>query len=55
MPERQPAWKQTLKEPNAIGWISLILVVIAIGLGVIYFGNDNGPPSGEMTTGQAVR
>ena len=55
MSERQSAWKEALREPNAIGWISLIIVVIAIGVGAVYFGNDDPPAPGHVTTGQAVR
>ena len=55
MSERQSAWKDALREPNAIGWISLIIVVIAIGVGAVYFGNDNSPSSSQMTTGQATK
>ena len=55
MSERQSAWKEALREPNAIGWISLIIVVIAIGVGAVYFGNDSPPSSSQMTTGQATK
>ena len=37
-----PAWKKALQEPNAIGWIGLFILVIAIGIGTLYFGG-NGP------------
>jgi hypothetical protein len=36
MPD-DPAWKRALREPNAIAWIALFLLVIAIGAGSIYF------------------
>jgi len=54
MSERQSAWKQALQEPNAIGWIGLIIVVIAIGFGAIYFGGNGAPRPGQPTVGQAV-
>jgi hypothetical protein len=40
-----PDWKKALWEPNAIGWIGFFLLVIAIGVGTIYFGTscDSGP------------
>ena len=55
MAERQPGWKEALREPNAIGWIGLIIVVIAIGFGAVYFGNGNSQSAGHETTGQVVR
>ena len=54
MSGRQFAWKDALKEPNAIGWISLIIVVVAIGFGAVYFGNDSPPTAGRQTMGQAA-
>jgi hypothetical protein len=41
MSERQPAWKEALKEPNAIGWIGLIVLVVVIGFGALYFGDSS--------------
>ncbi len=35
-----PEWKKALQEPNAIGWIGLIILVIAIGFGTLYFGGS---------------
>lgn len=55
MSERQPVWKQALQEPNAIGWIGLMVLVIAIGFGAVYFGGDNSPRPGHPTTGQAMK
>ncbi len=55
MPERPPGWKQALQEPNAVGWIGLIIVVIAIGFGAIYFGGNRTPMLGQTTTGQGVK
>jgi hypothetical protein len=36
-----PAWKMVLPEPNAIGWIALIILVIVIGAGALYFGGGH--------------
>jgi hypothetical protein len=36
-----PAWKKVLQEPNAIGWIALIILVIVIGAGTLYFGGGH--------------
>jgi len=44
MPE-MPGWKRVLQEPNAIGWIALFFLVLAIGFGSIYFGGS--PPPGQ--------
>jgi hypothetical protein len=41
MPE-PPPWKRALREPNAIAWIALFFVVVAVGFGSLYFGN-HGP------------
>ncbi len=38
MSGRKLDWKQVLREPNALGWIGLFVVVIAIGVGTLYFG-----------------
>jgi hypothetical protein len=40
------AWKKALREPNAIGWIGFLLLVIAIAIGSLLFGSDRdpGPP-----------
>ncbi len=42
MPD-DPAWKRALREPNAIVWIALFLVVVAIGAGSLYFGGAEPP------------
>jgi hypothetical protein len=36
-----PAWKKALQEPNAIGWIGLMILVIVIGFGTLYFGGGH--------------
>jgi hypothetical protein len=35
------AWKEALQEPNAVGWIALIILVIVIGAGALYFGGGH--------------
>jgi hypothetical protein len=37
-----PEWKKALREPNAIGWIGFFLLVVAIGVGTIFFGGGSG-------------
>jgi hypothetical protein len=32
-----PGWKKALQEPNAIGWLAFLILVLAIGVGVILF------------------
>ena len=32
-----PGWKKALQEPNAIGWIAFLILVLAIGVGIILF------------------
>jgi hypothetical protein len=37
------AWKRLLAEPNAVGWIAFLVLVIALGAGVLYFApNEEG-------------
>lgn len=47
-----PAWKRALQEPNALGWIGLFLLVIAIGTVTLWHGGDKsrqaGPPAGMV-------
>ena len=43
-----PEWKKLLQEPNAMGWIGLIVLAVLIGLGTLYYGGRdramNEPP-----------
>lgn len=48
-----PEWKKALQEPNAIGWIGLIILVIAIGAGTLYFAGSRSP--GSPPANQAAR
>jgi hypothetical protein len=52
---RLPDWKQFLAEPNAVGWIGLMLVVIAIGAGVLYFGSGSSRLARTPPTAQATK
>jgi hypothetical protein len=36
-----PEWRKALQEPNAIGWIGFMLLVLAIGLGAVFFGGGS--------------
>jgi len=49
-----PAWKKALQEPNAIGWIGLFILVVAIGIGTLYFGGGS-PAEPAVTVTHAVR
>jgi hypothetical protein len=49
------AWKKVLQEPNAIGWIGLIILVIAIGAGTLYFGGGHGQAEAPAWVTHAVR
>jgi hypothetical protein len=42
------AWKKALREPNAIAWIVLIVVVAAVGFGSLYFGSDGSARQGTQ-------
>ena len=42
----KPEWKKALRESNAIGWIGFLVLVIAIGVGTIYFGSA--APAGHI-------
>jgi hypothetical protein len=41
-------WKGVLREPNAIGWIAFLVLVLAIGVGTILFGGT--PKSTDQQT-----
>jgi hypothetical protein len=43
MVKREPGWKQALKEPNAIGWIGFLILMVLIGLGALYFDRGSSP------------
>jgi hypothetical protein len=45
-----PEWKKVLQEPNAIGWIGLMILVIAIGIGTLYFGGNGHDQAKPPTT-----
>ena len=32
------SWKRLLEEPNAVGWLVFLVLIIAIGAGALYFG-----------------
>jgi hypothetical protein len=36
----KPGWRGAFREPNAIGWIAFLILMIGIGVGTIYFGGD---------------
>ena len=38
-----PEWKKVLQEPNAMGWIGLMVLVVLIGFGTLYFGGQDKP------------
>lgn len=50
-----PAWKRVLQEPNAIGWIGLIILVIIIGAGTVYFGGGHDRAKAPAPVSHAAR
>ena len=54
MPD-MPAWKKALQEPNAIGWIGLIILVIAVGVGTLYFGDRHDQAEAPAPESHAAR
>jgi hypothetical protein len=50
-----PAWKKALQEPNAIGWIGLFILVIAIGAGTLYFGSRHDLAKAPAPVSHAAR
>jgi hypothetical protein len=50
-----PAWKKALQEPNAIGWIGLIILVIVIGAGTLYFGGGHHQAEAPAPVSHAAR
>jgi hypothetical protein len=50
-----PEWKKALQEPNAIGWIGLIILVIAIGAGALYFGGGHDNANTPAAESHAAR
>lgn len=55
-PEQRPEWKKALKEANAVGWIGFFILVIAIGVGTIYFGTDTAKaPANQASTSQSTQ
>jgi len=37
-----PPWRRVLEEPNALGWIGFLVLVVAIGIGALYWGPGKG-------------
>lgn len=33
-------WKRALSEPNAVGWIAFLILVLGIGVGTLIFDRD---------------
>jgi hypothetical protein len=45
-----PEWKKALREPNALAWIGLFILVVVIGVGSLYFSGIDAPgPKPELT------
>jgi hypothetical protein len=51
----QPEWKKLLQESNAVGWIAFLVLVIAIGVATILFGDTPASVKGSAhaTSGSA--
>jgi hypothetical protein len=47
-----PERKKLFKEPNAWGWIALLVAVIAIGVATILFGGASKPAKGHAAASQ---
>ena len=45
-----PDWMKVFREPNALGWIAFLVLVIAIGVGTILFGDPPAPHRGNPMT-----
>lgn len=54
--DQRPAWKKALKEANAVGWLGFFILVIAIGVGTIYFGTETEKVAGsQASTSQSTQ
>jgi hypothetical protein len=51
----EPGWKTMLREPHAIGWIGLIVLVFLIGIGALYFGNNGANDADHPPTSQTAK
>jgi hypothetical protein len=51
----KPVWKELLSEPNALGWIGLIVLVTAIGFGALFFHGGAPAPDRAWTVTHAAR
>ncbi len=38
-----PQWKKVIREGNALGWIALFGIVVAIGVSTLVFGGSDKP------------
>jgi hypothetical protein len=50
-----PVWKKALQEPNAIGWIGLFILVVAIGIGSLFLGGARDPVGPPALVNHAAR
>jgi hypothetical protein len=49
-------WKKAMKESNAIGWIAFFVLIVAIGVGTVYFGTTSPNPTAKpATTAQVAK
>jgi hypothetical protein len=53
MPENS-TWRELLQEPNAIGWIAFLILVISIGVGSLIFDRGSSPNSRMERTAHSV-
>jgi hypothetical protein len=47
-------WRDLLQEPNAIGWIAFLILVISIGAGTLIFDRASSPKSRVERTAHSV-
>jgi hypothetical protein len=43
------AWKNALRESNALGWIALMVLVLGVAFGTIYFDSDAKGPADKAS------
>jgi hypothetical protein len=51
----EPGWKSVLREPHALGWIGLIVLVILIGFGALYFGGNGSSDNAQPPANHAAK
>ncbi len=47
-------WRESLRDPNTIGWIAFLILVVSFGVGMVVFDNGGSSKSGMERTVQSV-